>query len=87
MVRPRTPMPGSNGLAIAALCCGIAGLVPIAAVAAIVLGIVALNQLRDRIQRGKGLAIAGLVLGVLWLVGWAVFIVAVGADESARDAS
>ncbi|NUS04261.1 MAG: DUF4190 domain-containing protein [Nonomuraea sp.] len=87
MVRPRTPMPGSNGLAIAALCCGIAGLVPIAAVAAIVLGIVALNQLRDRVQRGKGLAIAGLVLGVLWLVGWAVFIVAVGADESARDAS
>jgi hypothetical protein len=84
---PSTPVPGSNGLAIAALCCGILGIVPLAAVVAIVLGIVALNQLRDRIQRGKGMAIAGLVLGVLWALGWVAFIVAVATDAPARDAS
>ncbi len=84
---PSTPVPGSNGLAIAALCCGIFGFVPLAAVVAIVLGIVALNQLRDRIQRGKGMAIAGLVLGVLWVLGWVAFIVAVATDAPARDAS
>ncbi|MFM6849589.1 MAG: DUF4190 domain-containing protein [Terrabacter sp.] len=87
MAPPRTPVPGTNGLAIAALCCGLVGLVPLAAVAAIVLGIVALNQLRDRIQRGKGMAIAGLVLGVLWVLGWAAFIVAAVSDAPARDAS
>ncbi|KJK12881.1 hypothetical protein UB45_06185 [Terrabacter sp. 28] len=85
--RPRIPVPGSNGLAIAALCCGIFGFVPLAAVVAIVLGIVALNQLRDRIQRGKGMAIAGLALGVLWVLGWVAFIVAVATDAPARNAS
>jgi hypothetical protein len=80
-------MPGTNGLAIAALCCGIAGFVPLASVAAIVMGIVALNQLRDRVQRGKGMAVAGLVLGALWLVGWVLFIAAVATDAPQRNAS
>lgn len=83
-----TPVPGSNGLAIAALCCGIAGLFPVAAVVAIVLGVVALNQLKYRIQRGRGMAITGIVLGVLWLLGWTVLVVAaVVTDEPARNAS
>ncbi|HEY9497361.1 MAG TPA: DUF4190 domain-containing protein [Intrasporangium sp.] len=71
----RSPTPGSNGLAIAALCCGLLGIFPIAAIAAIVLGIFALSQLQRRIQRGRGMAIAGIVLGGLWLVGWAVALV------------
>jgi hypothetical protein len=83
-----TSVPGSNGLAIAALCCGIAGLFPVAAVVAIVLGVVALNQLKYRIQRGRGMAITGIVLGVLWLLGWTVLVVAaVVTDEPARNAS
>ncbi|WP_323095576.1 DUF4190 domain-containing protein [Intrasporangium sp. YIM S08009] len=60
--------PGTNGLAIAALCCGIAGLMPVAAVVGIVLGFVALGQLRRVVQNGRGMAIAGIVLGSLWLV-------------------
>ena len=81
-------VPGSNGLAIAALCCGLAGIVPIAAVVAIVLGAVALNQLHQRVQRGRGMAITGIVLGVLWLLAWAVFVVAaVLTGQPERDAA
>jgi hypothetical protein len=87
MSPPRPPVPGTNGLAIAALCCSLAGLVPLAAMAAVVLGIVALNQLRDRVQRGKGMAITGIVLGALWLFGWVAFVVAVGTDGPAQNAS
>ncbi|WP_323095573.1 DUF4190 domain-containing protein [Intrasporangium sp. YIM S08009] len=78
--------PGTNGLAIAALCCGIAGLLPIAAVVGIVLGIVALKQLRRVVQGGRGLAIAGIVLGSLWLLGWAALItIGVLADDPASS--
>ncbi|MGO4597361.1 DUF4190 domain-containing protein [Terrabacter sp. 2RAF25] len=81
-----TPMPGTNGLAIAALCCGIIGIFPIAAVVAIVLGAVALNQLKQRIQRGRGMAVAGIVLGVLWLLGWvALVVIGVLTDEPTRN--
>ena len=83
----RTPMPGANGLAIAALCCGLVGLFPIAAIVAVVLGIVALSQLQRRIQRGRGMAIAGIVLGSLWVVGWIVFVVAAVNDAPERDVS
>ncbi|MFD1055123.1 DUF4190 domain-containing protein [Terrabacter terrigena] len=83
-----TPVPGTNGLAIAALCCGLVGIFPIAAVVAIVLGIVALNQLSDRIQRGRAMAVAGIVLGGLWLLGWAVLVVAaVVTGGPVRDAA
>jgi hypothetical protein len=85
---PHAPMPGTNGLAIAALCCGLAGIIPIAAIVGIVLGSVALNQLQTRVQRGKGMAIAGIVLGSLWLLGWvALVVVAVASDEPARSPS
>ena len=40
----------------------------IGAVAGIVLGILALGQIRRTGQRGRGLAIAGLALSALWLV-------------------
>jgi Domain of unknown function (DUF4190)/Septum formation len=83
----RTPPPGSNGLAIAALCCGLVGIFPLAALAAIVLGVVALSQLQRRIQRGRGMAIAGIVLGSLSLVAWVGFIIYVSNDEPVRDAS
>jgi hypothetical protein len=85
----RTPMPGSNGLAIAALCCGLVGIFPIAAIVAIVLGAVALNQLQSRLQRGRGMAVTGIVLGVLWLLGWVVLFVAavVTSDPPERNPS
>ncbi|MCJ1675170.1 MULTISPECIES: DUF4190 domain-containing protein [unclassified Rathayibacter] len=58
------PRPPLNGLAVAALICGILGLAP----AAIVLGHVGFAQARRSGQRGRGLAIAGFLLGYLALV-------------------
>ena len=67
--------PARNGLAIAALCCGIAAFIPLLGVVAIVLGVVALHQLRSGFQRGRGMAIGGIVLGALATLAWTAFIV------------
>ena len=44
------------------------------------MGLVALKQIKDRNQGGRGIAIAGVVLSVLWLVGFVVAII-VGASK------
>jgi hypothetical protein len=54
---------GTSGLAIAAFVIGLLGGVVVAPV----LAIVALRRLRRTHQRGKGLAVAALVLSVAWL--------------------
>jgi uncharacterized protein DUF4190 len=69
---------GYNGMAIASLVLGILWLYWIGSILALVCGYVALNQLKQRPQEGRGLAIAGIVLGwsgvaflVLGLIGLA----------------
>lgn len=75
---------GTNGFAIASLICGI--LAPCAGLLSVIFGIVALVQLRRRPQKGKGMAIAGLVLTALWTVATAVFVfVAVDRNTADRD--
>lgn len=78
----------TNGFAIASLICGIvapcgAGLL------AVVFGIVALVQLRQRRQKGKGMAIAGLVLTGAWVLVFAaiitISIIASGADRDPQS--
>jgi len=76
----------TNGLAIAALVCGLAQfpmwfflLVPgfAEAVLALIFGTGGLAQIRRRGEGGSGLAIAGIVLGVLGVIGgiaWAVLL-------------
>jgi uncharacterized protein DUF4190 len=76
----------TNGLAIAALVCGLAQfplwlflLVPgfAEAVLALSFGVGGLAQIRRRGEGGKGLAIAGIVLGALGVLGgvaWAVLL-------------
>jgi hypothetical protein len=67
-----TPRP-SSGLAITSLICGIAGVVLfwavipfLASVAAVITGHMALGQLkRDPSRGGRGMAIAGLIMGYL----------------------
>ena len=46
------------------------------------MGLVALKQIKDRNQGGRGIAIAGVVLSVLWLVGFAVAIIVGASTES-----
>lgn len=65
----RRAAPGSaNGLAVASLLLGLIGITILGAVASIVLGIMALGQIRRTRQRGRGLAITGIVCSVLWLL-------------------
>jgi hypothetical protein len=77
-----------DGLAVAALCCGLAAFVPLVGVLAVVFGVVALGRLRSGHQRGRGLAIAGIVLGALGTLAWAAVIAfAVVAGEPETQAT
>jgi hypothetical protein len=64
----RAGAPGkANTLAVASLLLGVIGITVIGAILSIVLGILALGQIRRTGQRGRGLAIAGLAFSALWL--------------------
>ena len=66
------PPPGpANGWAIAAFILGLLG----AFLLGIIFAIVALRQIGDSRQRGKGLAIAGLALSIIWGAALAVYLV------------
>jgi hypothetical protein len=68
---PGTPQAKTNGLAIAALATGLAGvLFGIAGPVAVGLGIAALVQIRRRHESGTAQAVVGLVLGSLQVVFW-----------------
>jgi hypothetical protein len=64
---PVPPAAGTNGMAIAGFVLGLLGLFGITAILGIVFGSVALSRIRRSAQEGRGLAIAGIVLGSCWL--------------------
>jgi hypothetical protein len=74
------PVSKTNGLAIASLVLGILWLFWLGSLVGLVLGLVALKQIKDRHQSGRGIAIAGVALSVLWLVGLVVAAI-VGASK------
>ena len=53
----------TNGMAIASMVLGIVWVYWIGSILALVFGYVALRQIRQRGQQGKGMAIVGIVLG------------------------
>ncbi|BBZ51527.1 DUF4190 domain-containing protein [Mycobacterium heidelbergense] len=57
---------GKNGLAIASLISSFTGFLccVIGSIVAIVLGVIALNQIKQTRQEGYGLAVAGIVIGI-----------------------
>jgi Domain of unknown function (DUF1707)/Domain of unknown function (DUF4190) len=59
------PVAKANGLAVASLACGFAQFLvgPLATLPAILFGHMAMNQIKETGEQGKGLAVAGLVLG------------------------
>jgi Domain of unknown function (DUF4190) len=76
------PKAGNNGMAIAAMICGICGfLCLIPGVVGIILGAVSLSQIKRSQQGGRGMAITGIVVGSLWIVAF-VLLVILGHDSS-----
>ncbi len=67
----------TSGKAIASLICGLLFFVPLAFIAAIVFGHIALSEIRKSAGRlkGDGLAIAGLVLGYMWVVAIPIMLI------------
>lgn len=64
----------TNGPAIASLICGLLGCIPfITSLLAIILGIFGIKKTKDPQVGGKGLAIAGLLLGIIGLGLWGLF--------------
>ena len=90
---PPQPMPGApnagygpppakqtNGPAIGSLVSGVLGCIPlVAGLLAIILGVIGIRKTRDPNVGGKGMAIAGLILGIVSLLFWGIFAVAGGA--------
>jgi hypothetical protein len=73
---PMPPQAGTNSLAITALVCSILGLVPLCgflfSIAGIIAGAVSINQIKRTRERGNGLAVAGIIVGVITLLIWVV---------------
>jgi len=75
------PPPRTNGFAITALVFGIIGGI----LFSIIFGIVALVQIGRRGGKGKGLAIAGLILSGLWIVLIALVFIVAALGSAQRD--
>jgi hypothetical protein len=67
----------TNALAIASLCLGIGQVIAwiLAGIPAIVLGFMALNQIRQTGEDGRGMAITGIVLGFVGIIATALLII------------
>src|ERR1700722_38995 len=66
--------PRTSGAAIASLILGILGCVPLlTGILAVILGAVGISATKKPNVGGRGLAIAGLVLGLVSIVGWTGF--------------
>jgi hypothetical protein len=71
----------TNGLAIASLACSIGGIIPfffgVPCVVGIILGFVSLGQIKktDGVQQGRGLALAGVIVGFSLIAIFVLFVV------------
>ena len=94
------PSPGYNGLAIASLVLGVSlwWTYGVGSILALIFGLIAKRQIRERGERGGAMATAGIVLGILGIVAAILFIVLIIAfgddvedddffDESLRTPS
>jgi len=87
---PGYPATRTNGLAIAALVCGIAQFVGfwlLGTIPAIVLGHMARRQIRQTGEQGAGMATAGLVLGYIGVALTVIFVIAIVAVVVASPSS
>jgi hypothetical protein len=72
----------TNGLAIASMVLGILWVYWLGSILAVIFGHVALSQIKRQNQGGRGMAIAGLVLGYIGIAVLVLGIIAVAADPN-----
>jgi len=87
MQRPR-----NSGMAIASLVLSLVGIIPcfwgfqVPGLLGIIFGFVGLSQTKDNARRGRGMAIAGLVIGIiLVLIAIAVLLYLFTSDDCVRN--
>jgi len=68
MQNPYNQPARTNVAAVISLICGILGCMVITPIIAVITGIVGIVQAKT-LKSGRGMAIAGLILGILWIVG------------------
>lgn len=66
---------GTNGKAIAAMVTSIAGLIfcGLPSIVGLILGIIAMRETKRTGQEGHGMALAGVIVGALSVVGWLLY--------------
>jgi len=77
------PASGTNGFAIAGFVLSLPGMVPLA----VIFSIIGLVKARSAHQKGKGLAIAGLVISAVWVLVAVLGVAAFLSGRADRDAS
>lgn len=78
---------GTNPLAIGSLIASIVGVFcGIGSIAGVIMGFIALNQLKNSPQDGKGVAIAGIIIGAAVIVFW-VLIMIIGIASGGSSSS
>lgn len=72
--------PGTNGMAVASLVLGAAGLIlcGIPGILGVIFGHVALNQVQRTGEQGRGLALAGLIVSYAGIAIWILYAVGLG---------
>ena len=80
---PVAPVPGTNGMAIAALIVSLVACGPVG----LILGIVSLSQIKKSGEQGRGMAIAGVVIGAISIIAViiAIIVLAVAANQVSND--
>lgn len=81
--QPVSQVAPTNGLAIGSMVCGFAGIVTFgfAAIPAVILGHIARSQIRQTGEPGDGMAVTGLVLGYMGILGL-LFMILIIAGHS-----
>ena len=73
---------GTNGLAIASLVCSLFGWIcGVGTILGLVLGLIALSQIKKTGQEGRGMALAGVIISSILLAGgvlWFIFLILLG---------
>jgi ABC-type dipeptide/oligopeptide/nickel transport system permease component len=75
--QPGPMQSGADGFAIASLVLGLLGFIGICAILGVVFGLVALNRIGTSGRAGRGMAIAGTVIGGVWLALTIIVVIAV----------